>query len=739
MAAGIAAFVRAGGGLLVLHTSNDQNYWWNTYRRVDKGQPNPSPLWDVLPFVSVPMAEQRVQGIRNPFGPTRVLRQADSPLLKGVRLTEAPAFPYHGFMVLPTHPIVQGAHVMFGWSEDQYKSPLWGNGQVLAWGDDPEQRPLLLTAQYGAGRCAAAAVPLLDKAFLQWPGSRVLVKNLTAWLTGQAKATPPAATTQSTVYGVGLPWIVRDSLQRMGLVVTGQPEGASGAIVYGKPTGEQARAVAQLARENKPVVVANPAALLVAPLNELVPVSQAAAKAPANARPARAPKTVIDTRVLWSDRRVLRDPAWALDPDNVGRGKRWFTADGAAAVKWQRGIDGLDRGALQGPPAAADASKVMVSWSKTYRWRLEGSLLDRRDLIEGWEQPAFDDSAWAEQSMGQQPPPPRVAGVTVPAQNLLAGAVWARARLTLTHPEVSRGWLVASGSPTFVTLLDGKPLRQPVALQTLAEGEHVLALRAWPLQRVAGRANENPWGQRAGTLQWPEIVDSPWLHRAADKGEADGFFADYHSEWLSGDPTQEHLPHGSPGWYQIRLDAQPNRTPLEVSDRPGDRTDTLVWLDGQPLGAAPRVIDLPRLPPGSHVLTLLKRSAGQLAITPRPNAWFKATVSLRAGAKWNAIQIDDDCSAVLYVNGRLVASGATGIVRVPWKTGDNLLVFGNLGRETLPRARLAQVPAEPAAADVPAAQRLQGVWYRRDDPDHQALAQGWPAALNNAAPPEGWT
>ncbi|MCX7011056.1 MAG: hypothetical protein NTW86_00565 [Candidatus Sumerlaeota bacterium] len=784
LAARIAAFVRAGGGMLALHTSDDPNYWWNTYRRTGAGPPHPSPLWDALPFVSVPMADQSGQGIRNPFGPTRVLRQADSPLLAGVDLTQAPPFPYHGFMVLPTHPIVQGAHVMFAWSEDQYKSPLWGNGQALAWGDDPEQRPLLLTAQYGAGRCVGVAAPLFDKAFLQWPGSQALVKNLTAWLAGEAQPTAPVATTQSLVYGVGLPWIVRDSLQRMGLAVTEQPEGATGAIVYGAPTAEQAQAVAQLARANKPVVVANPAALRVAPLDELAPLGQASASAQADAsHAAKAPRTVIDAKSLWGNRKLLRDSAWAFDPDNVGQDKQWFTPEGAAAVQWQDGIPGADSGAglekktkqparakqgaaagrggargqrkqpaetkqgdiagldsgpLQGPPAGANEPQPMASWSETYRWRLEGSLLDRRDLIEGWEQPAFNDSAWTEQAMGQPPPPPQVAGVAPPAQNLLAGAVWARARLTLTHPEASRGWLAPSTDPKFVTLLDGKPLRQPAALRTLAVGEHMVALRAWPLQRGAGRASENPWGSQAEPLQWPEIVDSPWLHRAADKGEADGFFAGYHSDWLSGDPTQEKPPHGGPGWYQIRLDAQPNRTLLEISGGPGEGAATLVWLDGKPLGAAPQVIDLPRLTPGSHVLTLLKGNAGALSIRARANLWFKATVSLPDDAKWNALQIDDASDAVLYVNGQQAASGATGVVRVPWKTGDNLLVFGNLDRQTLPSCRLAQAPTEPAAEDAPDAQRLQGVWYRRGDPDHQALAQGWPAALTDAAPPEGW-
>lgn len=524
LAAQVATFVRAGGGLLVLHTSDDPDYWWNTYRQTGKGPPDPSPLWDALPFVSIPMADQRIQGIRNPFGPTRVLRQIDSPLLDGVDLTQAPAFPYHGFMVLPTHTLVQNAHVMFAWSEDQYKSPLWGNGAVLAWGDDPQQRPLLLRAEYGAGRAVAAAVPLFDEAFLAWPGSQVLLGNLTAWLADQPQPTVPATVSENRmpenkVYGVGLPWIVSDSLKHMGLAVTEQPAGATGAIVYGEPTAEQARAVAQLARENKPVVVANPTALRVAPLSELVSLGRAVSTGStsnsANASPASTPRTVVDAMPLWNKRDMLRDRAWAVNPNNGGE----------AAVHWQDGIVGPNSGELQGPSVAdADALKLVASWSKTYRWRLEGSLLDRRDLIEAWDRSEYDDSAWEEQPFGQSPPSPNLLGQQTPAQNLLAGAVWARARLTLTHPETSRGWLVPSSAPKFVTLLDGKTLREPVALRALAEGEHVVALRAWPLQQVSSMANENPWGRKAEELQWPEIVvDSPRLHHANDKGEAGEF------------------------------------------------------------------------------------------------------------------------------------------------------------------------------------------------------------------------
>jgi uncharacterized membrane protein len=241
LAGRIAVFVRGGGGLLVVHTSEDPNFWWTAYRRLNRAKPNPSPLWDALPFTLVPIGDQEMVGIRNPFGPTRVPRQADSPLLAGVDLKEAPAFPRHGFMVLPTHPIVQGSHLMFGWSEDQYKSPLWGNGQVLAWGDDPEQRPLLLCAEYGAGRSAAAAVPLFNPQMLKWPGSKVLLRNLTTWLAGSPQSATgsasvsvsenaphssdhPASTggasgtlaKEPAIFGVGLSWIVEDSLRRMG-------------------------------------------------------------------------------------------------------------------------------------------------------------------------------------------------------------------------------------------------------------------------------------------------------------------------------------------------------------------------------------------------------------------------------------------------------------------------------------------------------------------------------------------
>lgn len=641
LAGRIAALVRGGGGLLVVHTSADPNFWWTAYRRVNRKQPDPSPLWDVLPFTQVPIMDQEVRGIRNPFGPTRVLRQADSPVLKGVDLTQAPAFPRHGFMVLPTHPIVQGAHLMFGWSEDQYKSPLWGNGQVLAWGDDPEQRPLLLAAEYGAGRCAAAAVPLFDPALLKWPGSRTLIGNLTQWLlSGDGGKTAIAAGAgEPAIYGVGLPWIVQDSLRRMGWRVTDQAAGAAGAMVYGVPTAEQAQAVAVLAKAGKPVVVANPEALQVAPLSALVSLAPAAA--PSAAGPATAPpETTVDARPLQNQNKIMRDQVWANDTDNVGKAQGWFTPEGAARAKWVIDLADPNQPALSKPPVAPDAPQVEVSWSKTYRWRLEGNLLDRRDFVEGWDRPDYNDSAWAEQPFGQDPPPPKLLGQQTPAQNLLAGAVWARARLTLVNPQASRQWLMPSEDTKFVTLLDGKPLRQRVEVRTLAAGEHVVALRAWPLQRLVGAANYDPWGQKMVSLQWPVIGVQPGI-----------------------------------------VEAGPN---------------------------------------------------------PNRNIWYKATVRLPADSRWNAIQIDQPSAAVLYVNGKRISGGASGLVCVPWCANDNLMVWGNLNSPQIPSTRLAQVPMQPAAVNVPAAQRLSGVWYRRDDAAHESLAQGWPAAAGEA-PPAGWT
>jgi hypothetical protein len=643
LAGRVAALVRGGGALLVVHTSKDPNFWWTAYRRVNRKQPNPSPLWDVLPFTQVPIMDQEVRGIRNPFGPTRVLRQADSPLLKGVDLTQAPAFPLHGFMVLPTHPIVQGTHLMFGWSEDQYKSPLWGNGQVLAWGDDPEQRPLLLTAEYGAGRCAAAAVPLFDPAFLKWPGSRTLIGNLARWLLSAngGKTVIAAGAEEPAVYGVGVPWIVQDSLRRMGWRVTDQAAGAAGAVVYGVPTAGQAQAVALLAKGGKPVVVANPEALEVAPLSALVSVAPAAA--PSAVGPATAPPTpTVDARPLQNQNKILRDQVWANDPDNVGKAQGWFTPEGAARVKWVADLAEPNQPALSKPQDAPDAPDVKISWSKTYRWRLEGNLLDRRDFVEGWDRPDYNDSAWAEQPFGQNPPSPKLLGQQTPAQNLLAGAVWARARLTLVNPQASRQWLMPSEDMKFVTLLDGKPLRQKVEVRTLAAGEHVVALRAWPLQAMAGAANYDPWGRALGKgLQWPSI-------------------------------------------------------------------------------AAEAVI-------------------GEAGPSPSRRIWYKANVRLPADSRWNAIQIDQPSAAVLYVNGKRISGGASDLVCVPWRAGDNLVVWGNLNSPKIPSTRLAEVPMQPAAVTVPAAQRLSGVWYSRDDPAHESLAQGWPAALAGEAPPAGWT
>lgn len=638
LAGRVAALVRGGGGLLVIHTSTNPNFWWDSYRRVNRKQPSPSPLWDVLPFTQVPMIDQQDAGIRNPFGPTRVLRQVDSPLLKGVDLTEAPTFPQHGFMVLPTHPIVQGTHLMFGWSEDQYKSPLWGNGHVLAWGDDPEQRPLLLTAEYGAGRCAAAAVPLFDSAFLKWPGSKTLIGNLAQWLLSDngGKTVIATGAEEPAIYGVGLPWIVQDSLQRMGWRVIDQAAGAAGAVVYGVPTKGQAEAVAALAKAGKPIVVANPEALKVAPLSELVLLAPAAA--PSAVGQATGPqKPRVDGKALQNQNKTMRDQVWANDVGNVGEAQQWFTHEGASRVPWA--VDLADSGEhpLLKPPLSPDASQSKISWSKTYRWRLEGNLLDRRDFVEGWDRPGYNDSTWAEQPFGQNPPPPKLLGQEMPAQNLLAGAVWARAKLTLVNPEVSNQWLVPSGDTSFVTLLDGKPLRQMVELRTLAAGAHTVALRAWPLQTSVGAANYNPWGQRKVSLQWPVISQT-----------------------------------------------------------------------------GPNTI-------------------------PKISIWCKANVRLSANSRWNAIQIDKPSEAVLYINGKLISSGASGLFYVPWRVNDNLMVWGNLKSKQIPSTRLAQISMQPVAVNVPGAQRLNCVWYSRDDPAHEALAQGWPSALAGETPPAGWT
>jgi uncharacterized membrane protein len=638
----IAALVRDGGGLLLVHTSTDPNFWWNTYRRVVPEQPNPSPLWDVLPFTMVPITDQETGGIRNPFGPTRVGRQADSPLLAGVDLTSAPVFPTHGFMVLPTHPIVQGTHLMYAWSEDQYKSPLWGNGHILAWGDDPEQRPLLLTAEYGAGRCAAAAVPLFDSAFLKWPGSKAMIGNLTQWLVSANGGKSVAGASDPAIYGIGLPWIVQDSLHRMGWRVTAQPTDAAGAVVYGVPSAEQAQAVAALAKAGKAVVVANPAALAVAPLNELVSLTPAAA--PRADGPAAAPPIpTVDAKALDKQQDIVVSSVWAVDAGNVGQSQRWFTPEGALQAKWMAELPDQKQSPLKSS-AGQSTSQGDASWSKTYHWRLEGNLLDRRDFVEGWGRPDYDDTAWAQQPFGQNPPSPNVLGQQTPAQNLLAGALWVRAKLTLVNPQASRHWLIPSGATAVVTLLDGKPLRDKVELRNLAPGEHSVALRVWPTHRVASKGNYDPWSGSEAELQWPVIG-------------------------VGGGDAQEES-------------------------------------------------------------------------NSNPNLWCKLTVRLPADSRWNAVQIDkgfDKSSPALYVNGKLIGRGQSGLFCAPWRAGDNLVVWGCLDSGKAPTVRLAESPTQPAAIGAPAAQRLDGVWYTRDDAAHEALAQGWPAALAGEAPPAGWT
>ena len=421
-------------------------------------------------------------------------------------------------MVLPTHPIVQGSHLMFGWSEDQYKSPLWGNGQVLAWGDDPEQRPLLLAAEYGAGRGAAAAVPLFNPAFLKWPRQQNADRQRDPVVArGQAAVGHVAAgTTEPAIYGVGVPWIVEDSLGRMGLRVTGQAAGAAGAVVYDVPSAEQAQAVAALAKAGKPVVVANPDAF-----------ASRAAEVLGDAGACRSARTRLDPRAR-RPRRYWLTSRWEAKAEIkwccLGRRRRQrrqgpglvhAPGGGAGQVDGRFARSKLSRRPEDRLPAADQPMSRRLSWSKTYRWRLEGNLLDRRDFVEGWERPDYDDSAWAQRSFGQEPPSPKLLGQQTPGQSLLAGAVWARAKLTLANPQTSRRWLVPSERPEVVTLLDGKPLA--------AKGGAAHALGGRAPGRPAGLAVARDWSAAIMTpgakarrsWQWPSIAAEPGSAQAA--------------------------------------------------------------------------------------------------------------------------------------------------------------------------------------------------------------------------------
>jgi len=162
VAAKIAAFVRGGGGMLVVHTAGDKpNYWWETYRRQTKGS-QPSPLW-----------------MRFHLSARRWPKRAASVILSvppgswGRRKSVAQGRGFETGASLPVphfhDPADQSGHSKFArdvrLERGQYKSPLWGNGQVLAWGDDPEQRPLLLSAHMAQGVASARRCRFLTKHF----------------------------------------------------------------------------------------------------------------------------------------------------------------------------------------------------------------------------------------------------------------------------------------------------------------------------------------------------------------------------------------------------------------------------------------------------------------------------------------------------------------------------------------------------------------------------------------------
>ena len=740
-AARIARFVQAGGGLLVVHTAEkDPNYWWNTYRRLNKDQPNLSPLWRVLPFTTVPICDQKTHGIRNPFGPTKVGRQAGDPLLKGVDLTQAPTWPYHSFMVLPTHPILQGTHLFFGWSEDQLKDSLWTNGRVLAWGDDPEQRPLLLTAEYGAGRAAAAAVPLFTPEFIAWKGSTKLLKNLAEWLTGGNPELLQIGAMnfipQRRIFGIGVPWIVQDSLARMGYAIVDTPERVQGALVYGVPTIEQAWAVRQLA-VNHPVVIANPAALEVQPLKDRVQVQKAAAPPPAVQAVAAVKlheKPVSDLGAKWE---------YAVDLSGVGETEKWY-ADAPGAKWFDRAAELRRVTSGKRPP---DPEKRTVEWSANYRYRYEGNILDRRDFIEGWQRPDYDDSRWAEAERSKQPPVPTILGQQPPAMSLFAGALWRRHRFTILSNTATREIIRPISGPRNIVMLDGKPIDGPVPLSALSPGGHLIAVRTWPAQEMLQWANEHPWGRepyRGGfTIDRP-----PFLHRAADRGEDDAFQGAFHPEWSCDDLT----PEGT-GWYQLQLeiakDQPENSVPLRIT---GEGTDSTAWFDGAKLGPLPATLDLPATTNGLHVLTLLKKKPGEIRFAyPPMHTWVRVTFTLPDDQPWNALSVEQQPRYPMYVNGERLTLGSIGLVPAPLRPGKNTLVSAagvdlETARTTggwMPAMRLASVPDKPLDASVPDAQRLCGVWFTRDDPEHEVLKEitrtstSW-AGISGDIPPAGW-
>jgi len=481
-ATSVADFVRRGGGLFILHTSNDPDYWWNTYRGTKTAIPQLSPLWDILPFVAVPTCDQFIEGLRNPFGPTKVGRQANHPLLRGVDLTTAPTWPLHGFMVLPTHPLVQGTHFFYAWSEDQLKSSLWNNGQVLAWGDDPEQRPLLLTAEYGSGRTLAAAMPLFTSAFNQWIGSQALVRNLVDWLTSGSHVA--VGVMQKKIYGVGVPWIAGDSLARMGYHIVDTAEDAEGALVYALSSKAQEAALTRLAHEGKQIIVANARALELPALAEMVPMIRPVTAMPEEGS-ASARRPVPEK--LAVGRGVQTGGSWTWRKDERGEGQRqhWFTDDTGS---W---LDQFPK--TSEADAVKDDGAVRVS--SIWKFRCEGTMIDRRDLIEGWHRPDYDDSQWEQRKTGDAPWMP-----------VTAGALWFRYTLDVQHGAASRNWLVPPEPYSITAMLDGQPLTKPVAVTSLKEGSHCIALRCWPAQRLSTTwALNAPWGSGPNRITPLEI------------------------------------------------------------------------------------------------------------------------------------------------------------------------------------------------------------------------------------------
>ena len=167
---------------------------------------------------------------------------------------------------------------------------------------------------------------------------------------------------------------------------------------------------------------------------------------------------------------------------------------------------------------ATTASKDGVSWSKTYRWRLEGNLLDRRDFVEGWDRPDYDDSAWAQQPFGQEPPIAEAAGAANAGPESAGRGGLGTGEADVGQPPglapmagAIRG--CRSSSRCWMASRCGRRWN----CRTLSAGEHLVALRVWPLQTAGNAANYDPWGQRSAELQWPNITAEPGSAAETDR------------------------------------------------------------------------------------------------------------------------------------------------------------------------------------------------------------------------------